>query len=64
MNVALAVIAIVVIGGAIVAIVWWRLADRLFPGAAAKTGQDVPRPRPDHKAGATVIKGWSGPDQA
>jgi hypothetical protein len=59
--VAVTVIAIVLIGGAIVAVVWWRMADKLFPGTAAKTGQDIPRPRPDHKTGATVIKDWSKP---
>jgi hypothetical protein len=62
-GVAIAVIGIVFFGGAVVAIVWWRLADKLFPGAAAKTGQDIPRPRPDHRTGATVIRDWDSPKE-
>ena len=65
MNVAIVVILIVVVGGAIVAIGWWQLADKLFPGTARKTGQGLPRPRPDRKAGAVVISGFdaSKPEQ-
>lgn len=60
MNVAIAVLIIVVVGGAIIAVIWWGLADKLFPGTAAKTGQGLPRPKPDRKAGATIVKSWDG----
>lgn len=62
MQLALIVIAVVLVGGTAVAVIWWRLADRFFPGTAAKTGQGLPKPRPDRTAGAVVIRGFDGPD--
>jgi hypothetical protein len=32
---------IVVILGSIIALVWWHLADVIFPGTAEKTGQRI-----------------------
>ncbi len=55
------VIGIMLVGGTIAAVVWWQMADVLFPGASRKTGQrilggdDKPSGPPP---GATVIKGF------
>jgi hypothetical protein len=56
----IAVIVIVLIGGTIFCLAWWKLADAWFPGASRKTGQEIRlrRERPDRTAGATVIKGY------
>jgi hypothetical protein len=63
MQLALIVIAVVLVGGTAIAVIWWRLADKFFPGTAAKTGQGLARPKPDRKAGAVVIKGFDAPDR-
>ncbi len=36
---------LVLIGAAVVALVWWSLADRFFPGAARSTGQGLRKDR-------------------
>lgn len=47
---------LVLVGGAVVALVWWSLADRFFPGAARSTGQGLPRQRQDAKP--KVVRGF------
>ncbi len=44
-------------GGAAIALVWWSLADKFFPGAARSTGQGGPR-RPDESVKPTVVEGF------
>lgn len=51
--------AAVMIGiGSIAALIWWSLADRTFPGAAARTGQGLRTKRTDAKPQGTVIAGF------
>jgi hypothetical protein len=40
-NVIFVVIAIMLVVGVIFAVIWWHLADVLFPGTAKKTGQKI-----------------------
>lgn len=51
---------IVLVGGTLVCLGWWKLADRWFPGVSRKTGQEIRLRRrhdgADPAAGATVIK--------
>lgn len=53
--------AVVLVGGAAVALVWWSLADKFFPGAARSTGQGLRRRR-DAKPtdGPVVVRGFDG----
>ena len=37
----IALFVVVLIGGAIVCIGWWKLADKWFPGTTRKTGQEI-----------------------
>lgn len=32
---------VVLIGGTIVCVGWWKLADKWFPGTSRKTGQEI-----------------------
>jgi hypothetical protein len=55
------VIGVVLVGGTIAAVIWWQLADVLFPGTARKTGQTIlgGKKKPEGPPpGATVIKGF------
>ena len=59
------VIAVMLIVGTIFAMIWWHMADVLFPGTAKKTGQTIlggksgkPSTPPP---GATVIKTFDDP---
>lgn len=45
------------VGGAAIALVWWSLADKFFPGAARSTGQGGPR-KPDESVKPQVVKGF------
>jgi len=33
-------VIIVLVGGVVVVLAWWALADKFFPGTSRKTGQD------------------------
>lgn len=56
---------VVVVGGTIVALVWWKLADRVFPGADAATGQRIGlRKRKKDESDRIVIKGFDGGSDA
>ena len=55
------VIGIMLVGGTIAAVVWWTMADVLFPGASRKTGQRIlgSDKKPDGPPpGATIVKGF------
>ena len=56
----LVVVSIVmVVGGTIVALVWWKMADRIFPGADHATGQRIElRKRKKDQPDPIVIKGF------
>ncbi len=45
------------VGGAAIALVWWSLADKFFPGAARSTGQGGAR-KPDETVKPQVVKGF------
>lgn len=48
---------VVLIGGAAIALIWWSLADRFFPGAARSTGQGLRRSqRQEPPAKAVVVR--------
>lgn len=54
------VIAVMLVVGVVFALVWWQMADVLFPGTARKTGQRIlgrgkgKAPSPE----ATVVRGF------
>ncbi|MFM9996461.1 MAG: hypothetical protein ACKVU4_11755 [Phycisphaerales bacterium] len=51
----------VLIGGAAVALLWWSLADKFFPGAARSTGQGLrPSQRKEPPAKAVVVREFEG----
>ncbi len=51
-------IFVVLIGGAIVALGWWSLADKFFPGAARSTGQGLKKgAKPREAEPPVVIRG-------
>lgn len=60
-NVIFLVIGVMLVVGVVFAVIWWQLADVLFPGTAKKTGQKI-LPLGDDEApkgpppGATVIR--------
>lgn len=56
--------AVVLLGGTIVALVWWSLADRFFPGAARSTGQGVRRRNEPEPAKPIVVKGFDDEHRA
>ena len=62
----LTAIGVVLAGGTLVALVWWSLADRFFPGAARSTGQGVRRRDEAEPAKPVVVKGFDDrpPDAA
>jgi hypothetical protein len=68
-NVILITAGIMVVLGSVVALIWWRLADSMFPGASRKTGQQIRLGRAGGNAkgaeGARVIRGFgeSGQDE-
>ncbi|MEX2219612.1 MAG: hypothetical protein WD749_12735 [Phycisphaerales bacterium] len=57
--------AIMLVVGSAAALIWWRLADSLFPGASRKTGQSITlaRGQAPPRAGppAQVVKGFDNP---
>ncbi len=58
------VIGIMLVGGTIAAVVWWTMADVLFPGASRKTGQRIlgsDRKPSGPPPGATVVKDFDDP---
>lgn len=59
------VIAIVVmlVVGVVAALIWWHMADVLYPGTDKKTGQRIFRQRKAAAANpnATVVKGFEEP---
>ena len=61
-GIILIVIAVMLVFGTIFAVIWWHMADVLFPGTAKKTGQTILRGRSDKPhtphPGATVIKSF------
>ena len=63
-GVIIIVAVVVLIVGTVIAVVWWRLADRLFPGASDRTGQHIRLSKgsqPPRHAGAEVIKDFDDP---
>lgn len=59
-NVIFVVIGVMLVIGVVFAVIWWQLADLLFPGTTKKTGQrilplgdDAPKAPPP---GAKVIR--------
>jgi hypothetical protein len=66
-NVIFIVIGLMLVFGVVFAIVWWQLADVLFPGASKKTGQKIlPLGEDGRKGpppGSTVIRGFEPPDR-
>jgi hypothetical protein len=51
--------AIMLVVGSGAALIWWRLADSLFPGATEKTGQRIgPGGKRGRPVSGTVIKGF------
>lgn len=62
----LIVIGIMLVGGTIAAVVWWTMADVLFPGASKKTGQRIlgsDKKREGPPPGATIVRGFDEPPQ-
>jgi hypothetical protein len=59
------VIGVMLVVGTIAAVIWWHMADVLFPGTARKTGQRILGGRdkgpPAVPPGATVVKGFDEP---
>lgn len=47
----------------IAALIWWHLADVMYPGADKKTGQRIfgKAPKGPANPGATVVKGFDQP---
>lgn len=65
LGVLLIVASIMLVVGTVVALVWWKLADRIFPGASRSSGQQIKLGR-DGKATPqgpppTVIRGYGDP---
>jgi hypothetical protein len=58
------VVVLVLVGGTLVALAWWSLADKFFPGAARSTGQGVSRAqrRQAERDRAVVVKGFDEPE--
>lgn len=50
MAVVVTIILIVLVGGTLVALGWWKLADVFFPGSSRRPA------RPDPNASATVLR--------
>lgn len=51
--------AVVLVGGAAVALIWWSLADKFFPGAARSTGQGLRRHKdPEPSDRPIVVRGF------
>lgn len=54
------VVAVMLIAGVFFALVWWQMADVVFPGAAKKTGQRIlgkdADAKPGPPPGATVVR--------
>ena len=40
-GIILIVIAVMLVVGTLFAVIWWHMADILFPGTAKKTGQTI-----------------------
>jgi hypothetical protein len=59
------VIGVMLVVGVVFAVVWWQLADVLFPGTTKKTGQRILPMRDDQPKGpppgAKVIRFDDGP---
>jgi hypothetical protein len=54
--------AIMLVLGSVAALIWWRLADALFPGASEKTGQKIGPPgRRQRPPTGTVISDFPSP---
>jgi hypothetical protein len=65
LNIIVGVIALMLVIGTVFAVVWWRLAEVIYPGTDQKTGQRIGRGRrrppgavaPDAK----VVTGFDDP---
>lgn len=60
-GIILIVIAVMLVVGTLFAVIWWHMADILFPGTAKKTGQTILRGKSKPQGpppGATVIKSF------
>ena len=66
-GILLIVISVMLVVGTIFAVIWWHMADVLFPGTAKKTGQTILRTKADKPhgppPGATVIKSFDDAPQ-
>ena len=47
--------------GATFALIWWRLADTIFPEASARTGKVIERKGRPRGPSGTVIRGFDSP---
>jgi len=61
----IAITALVMLAvGSTAALIWWSLADAIFPGASRRTGQHIRFGRGEGakgSEGARVIRGFEGP---
>ncbi len=61
-TIILVVIAIMLVVGVVSAMIWWHLADVMYPGTDAKTGQRIFKKRGRvANSQATVVKGFDSP---
>lgn len=58
MKVILIVALIMLAIGTTAALIWWRLAESMFPGAGRSTGQVIGLRRQPRKPGGVVISGF------
>lgn len=54
---------IVLAGSAVVALIWWSLADKFFPGAARSTGQGLPRESRKDEPRPRVVRDFPPSDE-
>ena len=60
-NIIIGMVVIVLVMGTVFALVWWRLADVIYPGVDEKTGQRIgrrKRRREGAAPGAKVVTGF------
>jgi hypothetical protein len=58
----LIVVAIMLVIGVTFALIWWHMADVVYPGTDQKTGQRIFKKRgAQRNEGAVVVKGFESP---
>ena len=63
-NIIIGMVVLVLVMGTVFALVWWRLADVIYPGTDRKTGQRIGRGKRRRSAaapGAKVVTGFDEP---